>query len=286
MFNPEVEQFKNFGLSVGLLIDEFNADAACLAPDGEMIFGGVGGIVRFYPDSIVETSTLSVPRLLITDLYVSGKPRYFEKAVYELEKVELQKGDNNFKILFSCLDLKNADKIRYRYTLDHVDKDWIITDHRNRSVSYSGLDPGNYHFRLEATDPNGDWQYKTKLTIGVPAFYYQTLWFKICISFFTLLILVILLVQRNRNERLKNRQMQQNLRLEALRGQLNPHFIFNSLNSINYFISRFDRENANQYIADFARLMRSILNNSTTSFIPLVKEIETINDYLKLEYML
>lgn len=79
--------------------------------------------------------------------------------------------------------------------------------------------------------------------------------------------------------------MQQNLRLESLRGQLNPHFIYNSLNSINYFISKSDRENTNQYIADFARLMRAILNNSSADFIPLNKEIEAVSDYLKLENM-
>lgn len=285
MFNPREETFRNYGLSDGLLIDEFNADAAYLAPDGEMIFGGVGGVVRFYPDSIVENSMMNPPKLLISDLQVSGRSRRFEKAVYELEKLELNKGDNNVKLFFTCTDLKNADKIRYRYRMEKVDNDWIATDHRNRSVSYSGLAPGNYHFLLEASNPVGDWEYKTSITINIPAYFYQTWWFRALIVMLVAGLILIFALLRLKQIQIKNRQMQQNLRLESLRGQLNPHFIYNSLNSINYFISKSDRENANQYIADFARLMRAILNNSTSDFIPLNKEIEAVSDYLKLENM-
>jgi len=285
MFNPREETFRNFGLSDGLLIDEFNADAAYLAPDGEMIFGGVGGIVRFYPDSIIEQNEDYLPHLLITDMFVSGKERHFEKAVYEMDKLTLKKGDNNFRLFFNANDLKNADKIRYRYRLQPVDKNWIETNHRNRSVSYAGLSPGNYNFILEATNPNGDWDMKTSLAIRIPAWFYQTLWFKMAVLLVVGFILFFFFMQWIRQNRLQNRQLQQSLRLESLRGQLNPHFIYNSLNSINYFISKSDRENANQYIADFARLMRAILNNSTAEFIPLKKEIEAISDYLKLEFM-
>lgn len=285
MFNPREETFRNFGLSDGLLIDEFNADAAYLAPDGEMIFGGVGGIVRFYPDSIIDRNEDYKPHLLITDMFVSGTERHFGKAVYEMDKLTLSKGDNNFRLFFNANDLKNADKIRYRYRLQPVDKNWIETNHRNRSVSYAGLSPGNYHFYIEATNPNGDWDLKTSLVIRIPAWFYQTLWFKMAVFLVISLILFFFFMQWLRQNRLQNRQLQQSLRLESLRGQLNPHFIYNSLNSINYFISKSDRENANQYIADFARLMRAILNNSTAEFIPLKKEIEAISDYLKLEYM-
>jgi len=84
---------------------------------------------------------------------------------------------------------------------------------------------------------------------------------------------------------LKARQQQDELKLESLRGQMNPHFIFNSLNSINYFISQNDRLAANRYIADFARLIRSILGNLSQEFIPLAKELESINDYLQLEHL-
>jgi two-component system LytT family sensor kinase len=84
---------------------------------------------------------------------------------------------------------------------------------------------------------------------------------------------------------LRARQVQDQLRLESLRGQMNPHFVFNSLNSINYFISKEDKLSANHYIADFSRLMRSILSNLSSDYIPLENELESLNDYLKLEYL-
>jgi LytS/YehU family sensor histidine kinase len=66
---------------------------------------------------------------------------------------------------------------------------------------------------------------------------------------------------------------------------MNPHFIFNSLNSINYFISRNDKLSANRYISDFSKLIRSILYNMDHDFITIGKEIESLRDYLKIEYL-
>jgi LytS/YehU family sensor histidine kinase len=66
---------------------------------------------------------------------------------------------------------------------------------------------------------------------------------------------------------------------------MNPHFIFNSLNSINYFISQNDRLSANRYIADFSRLIRAFLGNLSKEYIPFESELETIKDYLQLEHL-
>jgi LytS/YehU family sensor histidine kinase len=80
-------------------------------------------------------------------------------------------------------------------------------------------------------------------------------------------------------------QKQNALRLQSLQGQMNPHFIFNSLNSINYFISKNDALSANRYIADFARLIRSILYNFNSDFISLERETESLEEYLKIEHL-
>jgi len=82
-------------------------------------------------------------------------------------------------------------------------------------------------------------------------------------------------------------QQQHNLMLDlkALRTQMNPHFIFNALNSVNNFIAKNDELNANKYLVRFSKLMRSILDNSDLDFIPLSKEIEVLELYLQLENM-
>jgi two-component system LytT family sensor kinase len=74
------------------------------------------------------------------------------------------------------------------------------------------------------------------------------------------------------------------LALKSLRSQMNPHFIFNALNSVNSFIATNDERTANKYLSDFSQLMRAVLENSEEDFIPLQKEIELLELYTKLEH--
>ena len=96
-----------------------------------------------------------------------------------------------------------------------------------------------------------------------------------------LILSLILLLGKYRIQRRHNDY----LALKSLRTQMNPHFIFNALNSINNFIVKNDERNANKYLARFSKLMRSILNNSEQDLIPLSKEIEILELYLQMEHM-
>lgn len=98
-----------------------------------------------------------------------------------------------------------------------------------------------------------------------------------------LLILTIASVFILRSANLK-RKANQMLALRSLRSQMNPHFIYNSLNSVNNYISKNDEKAANKYLSDFSRLMRSVMDNSKHDFIPLTAEIEILKIYLTLEH--
>ncbi len=74
------------------------------------------------------------------------------------------------------------------------------------------------------------------------------------------------------------------LALKSLRSQMNPHFIFNALNSVNNYIAKSDERSANRYLSEFSTLMRSVLENSEEDFIPLDKELELLQLYVKLEH--
>lgn len=284
-FNPRNKQFKIFGAEDGLRIEEFNSDNTYQSSDGELFFAGMGGIVSFYPDSITDQLKEPTSPLVLEDFKISGANCYFKKAIYECDTVVLKKGDDNFEASFACLDFVNADRIKYRYRLIGETNEFVTTDHRHRSVNYSNLIPGEYQLEIEATNRDGDWVSKKALIIMIPAFYYQTLWFRLLVVILFVLLIIYLVYGYNRRVRLIAQQQQEELRLESLRGQMNPHFIFNSLNSINYFISQNDRLSANRYIADFSRLIRSILGNMASDYIPLSKELESIYDYLKLEHL-
>ena len=95
-----------------------------------------------------------------------------------------------------------------------------------------------------------------------------------------LLITGFLMYKYIKQQRLANNL----LALKSLRSQMNPHFIFNALNSVNSFIATNDERTANKYLSDFSQLMRSVLENSEEDFIPLKKEIELLQLYTKLEH--
>jgi len=100
---------------------------------------------------------------------------------------------------------------------------------------------------------------------------------------FGLLLLGIAMFYMYRSN--KQRRLANNLlALKSLRSQMNPHFIFNALNSVNSFIAQNDERTANRYLTDFSTLMRNVLNNSEEDFIPLSKEIELLKLYLQLEH--
>lgn len=96
-----------------------------------------------------------------------------------------------------------------------------------------------------------------------------------------ILIITAFLVYRSNKAKNKANQL---LVLKSLRAQMNPHFIFNALNSVNSFISNSDERAANRYLADFSRLMRDVMENSQEDFISLAKEIDILSMYLKLEH--
>ena len=95
-----------------------------------------------------------------------------------------------------------------------------------------------------------------------------------------LLVAIYFMYKSNKQRRLANNL----LALKSLRSQMNPHFIFNALNSVNGFIAQNDERTANRYLTDFSTLMRNVLDNSEQDFIPLSKEIELLKLYLKLEH--
>lgn len=97
-----------------------------------------------------------------------------------------------------------------------------------------------------------------------------------------MLILLITSYLVYRSNKAKNKANQL-LMLKSLRAQMNPHFIFNALNSVNSFISKNDERAANRYLSDFSRLMRDVMENSQEDFISLTKEIDILSMYLKLE---
>lgn len=286
VINPVTGLIRSFGQNDGLPIHEFNSDATWITGDGKFLFGGVGGAVEFDPLEVLHGSSGNTnQKIIIKELDVSGIRRTFDEPVYMKDTVYLDKGDDNFRLSFVVSEYRNPGIIRYRYRLGGDEANWYFTDHTDRNINFSGLSPGWYNLEIEATDINGSWSLERKLAIHIKPYFYQTTIFRVALPLLLLVLLSTLGWNIIRQLNQRERQKRDMLRHQALRAQMNPHFIFNALNSINYFISNNDRLSANRYIADFSKLIRTVLNNMNEDFVRLSVETDALEDYLKIEHL-
>lgn len=196
----------------------------------------------------------------------------------------LRWNDNNISVSFSALLFRSPGKVNYRYRLQGYETEWNYTN--DRIARYFNLPPGDYTFLVSAMNENGVWNEAAAVQqFHIPAHYSQTWWFRTLIVLSVLLVFALGTQYYVRQRRLRERITSNLLlaELNTLRSQMKPHFIFNSLNSIQHFILEHDDEAAHLYLSRFSDLMRRILENTRKNSVSLRKEIDTLELYLDLE---
>ncbi len=286
VINPATGLIRVFGENDGLSLHEFNSDASWVTPDGRFLFGGVGGAVEFDPAQILSGSFERLSNnIILKELEVSAVRKFPEMPLYRADTIEIEKGNDNFHLSFVVPEYRHPEKIRYRYRLGGESNNWYYTDHSDRNINFSNLKPGWYDLEIQATDFSGSWSNSRKITIFLKPYFYQTTLFRIALPLAVLLLLTLFSGFIIMQLRHREQQKRDALRQQALRGQMNPHFIFNAMNSINYFISNSDRRSANRYISDFSKLIRTVLNNMNEDYVRLSAELESLDDYLGIEHL-
>lgn len=286
VINPATGLIRVFGENDGLTIHEFNSDASWITPEGRFIFGGVGGAVEFDPAQVLGRSYEALSKdIVFKELEVSAVRKFLDIPLHHADTIMIEKGNDNFRLSFVVPEYRHPEKIRYRYRLGGEGNNWYYTDHNDRNINFSNLKPGWYDLEIEATDSGGSWSNTRKVSIYMKPYFYQTTLFRIALPLTVLLLLTLLSGFIIMQLRHREKQKRDTLRQQALRGQMNPHFIFNALNSINYFISNNDRLSANRYISDFSKLIRTVLNNMNEDYVRLSAELESLEDYLEIEHL-
>lgn len=286
VINPASGLVRVFGENDGLRIHEFNSDASWITPDGRFILGGVGGAVEFDPVQILGGSYEELSNgIVLEELEVSAVRKFLDIPLYRADTIVIEKGNDNFHLSFVVPEYRHPEKIRYRYRFGGEGNNWYYTDHSDRNINFSNLRPGWYDLEIEATDFSGSWSNSRKVSIYLKPYVYQTTLFRIALPLTILLLLTLLSGFIIMQLRHREQQKRDALRQQALRGQMNPHFIFNAMNSINYFISNNDRRSANRYISDFSKLIRTVLNNMNEDYVRLSAELESLEDYLEIEHL-
>ncbi len=241
-----------------------------------------------------------VPPLHFTSIKIFGKEITNTKNVDVLDTLILQHNENQLSFEFAALSFLSPERNRYACMMKGVDKDWQQLSVEN-SITYANLAPGNYTFKIKTANLDGIWGKERTLYINIIPAFWQTTWFK---------ILIILLIAgffywlyRNRlykinlRNRLKTEQLEaqkkeaefkrklSEVELSALRSQMNPHFIFNCLNSIKLYTVQNDSFTASEYLTKFSRLIRLVLENSRKDKVELQSELESLRLYIEMEAM-
>jgi len=191
---------------------------------------------------------------------------------------------NKFEFYLSANSLKFKDEINYLHQLIGIDNGWQSNNYENHKIEYKSLPPGNYIFKVKAKCRNRESEviaYQFEIT---PPFW-NTWWFYLVIILLFITI-TYLIYQREIKKQRKKIQLQNELnasKLIAIQSQMNPHFIFNSINSIQDLILKGDIDNSYSYIIKFSKLVRQTLNFSDKEFIDIEDEIDLLKTYLKLE---
>jgi len=286
-FDYAEERFIRFDVQDGLPSNEFNFNGIYKTEQDEIFMATVNGISSFFPMSTLEAS--EPPPLEFTDFSVAEQGGILQLPV--TDTVVLNFDQNSFRVGFAALDFLNPFKNTFSYRLDDYDDEWITLGLGEHEVEYRKLPPGQYKLRVIGANALGATNEKTLHLKIVPA-WWQTNLFKILLgSTLTLLIGLIILLRYlglQRKHQMDKRLLTiQNELVQsqkfALRSQMNPHFIFNSLNSIQNFVLKNDVDSANYYLSNFSILMRRVLEYSQYNLITLHEEVQLIELYIKME---
>lgn len=200
------------------------------------------------------------------------------------EQTKLKFSENNLAFSFIGLLFNAGGHVEYRYRLEGYDTTWNYTN--ERTIRYFNIPDGDYRFMVSAKNENGFWNEKpATFSFYIPKHFSQTWWFRLLFVLSCIIVAWLVVRIYIKQRRLRERMTSDMLlaELNTLRSQMKPHFIFNSLNSIQHFILERDEESAHLYLTHFSSLMRKILDNTRQNTISLATEAETLRLYLELE---
>ncbi len=269
--------------SAGLQADEFNTACAEKDSAGNLYFGGINGISYFNPSnfSIDQFS----PQPQIESIKIANREIDFEQGINYINQVNLSHSQNFITIDYGVNNFINHEECQFKYKLDGADADWVMAGSRSL-VNYSGLKPGRYVFNLQSSNSNGIWSSSIKqLTIIISPAWWQTWWFLLLMILLGAAI-VFSIIKKRINDihyRAATKQKITETEMAALKAQMNPHFMFNCINSIDAFIHSNDKYNATLYLNKFAKLLRNILDSSKQNTVLLSKDVDTLKLYIELE---
>ncbi len=244
----------------------------------KIMYVGTSNGISFLDINLFDSYNPSSPEVKILSIKVGD-------SVYtNSNNLVFEPNQNNVYIDFKALNFSSPRSVSYKYNLNGV---WSET---NRDfLDFTSLKKGIYNLQLMAKIQNADWGKPTFLKFRILPAFVETIWFDlIVVSIILILFLIVFrwrlkLNDKKTAEKIELSERINELKHKALSAMMNPHFIFNSLNSVQYLVNCKRNEEANNYIAMMAQLIRKNLDTAGSGFILLSEEINRLKLYLDLE---
>lgn len=291
--NPIV---RKYGITDGVVDLETNLNSGFIDRKGRLWFGTASGLVCYKPNPLREFNTQPsiVLKRILLNFSEEEVPKYtvdFDASGFPIS-LRMPFSRNNVSFELDGISLSDHPGLRFQYRLDGLETGWSPLN-TSTTVAFSSLPAGKYMFQARCADARGRLSDVVSIAFQIRPAFYKTWWFIMLIGLSISLIIVLLfrfrlkrLHEQNEKEKLEFKSRLLTLEQRSLNASMNRHFIFNSLNSIQYFINTQDRLSANRFLTNFAKLIRKNLDSSEEgNVVTLEQELERLNLYLSLESM-
>jgi hypothetical protein len=272
--------FNFFSIEDGLMNNEFNGrflNSGVVLPNGHFALSNVDGIVTFNPNQI--KNEFSKSPILIDNVLLN------KKNLGIINNLIITAGTHKLEIKVVYADFDNIDLHGIEYTLSDDFSVWYSLE--GNKLELSNLANGKYKIYFRKSGNNDQSEFVSFQLTVLPPWYSSNYAF---IVYFILFVFLGYLISRynikNRQLKLKNELMLLESELKALRSQINPHYLSNSLVSLQQIILKDNKLQAMEVLSKYGKVMRSILNNSEHPFVSIYTEISTLKEYMELEALL
>jgi len=214
--NPKTMEFKNFTIEDGLQSNQFSRNSSLKTQDGDLYFGGVNGFNSFDPRSIIDNQF--IPPVIINGFklfnteVVPGEDAPIQENISKVDEITLSYRQSFFSFSFVALNYVASEKNKYQYQLVGFDADWIASG-SSTSASYTNVDPGEYTFKVKASNNDGVWNDNgTSLKITILPPWWQTIWFRLAALTFIAGLIIFIARRRKRLHTYEKQKLQDEIR--------------------------------------------------------------------------
>lgn len=258
-----------------------SSDVNQIAISGQYIWAATASGICFISKNSASHNMLNP--LININTVVRGS-----ETIVPSDTIAIDYKKNKLRIELSGISFRSGKQTTFEYRFKNLDSNWAST--ATDVLEFSTLPFGIHTFEVRAVDRWGNKSNPVKrMTISVIPPFWKTFWFILCTYLFTAILIgcavyiYFRIQQRKKDKVYQIKKGMAELEMKVLRGQMNPHFIFNCLGSIQHHILRADTANANLYLYKFSKLIRNILQYSIAADITLAEELEILELYLDLE---